>query len=139
MTFRKGESGNPGGRPKGIRDKRLRYRELLAPHAEALINKAVELAKGGDVQALRLCLERVCAPIRARDEAVEFDLPANGGMTDTGHAILQAAAAGQLLSGQAQQLLAALASQAKLIETDELTRRIEALERQSNPTSRPDP
>jgi len=38
------------------------------PHAQALIEKTVELAKGGDTTDLRPCLARVMVPIRAKDE-----------------------------------------------------------------------
>lgn len=45
MPFQQGQSGNPDGRPPGIRDKRVAMRELLAPHAEELVAKVVEMAK----------------------------------------------------------------------------------------------
>lgn len=66
MTFKKGISGNIQGRPKGIVDKRIELRSLLVPHAEALVNKAVELALAGDSNALRLCIDRLIP--KAKDE-----------------------------------------------------------------------
>ncbi len=45
--FKKGQSGNPAGRPKGIKDRRVKYRELLEQHTPALVSKTVELALGG--------------------------------------------------------------------------------------------
>ena len=45
MQWEKGESGNPAGRPAGIKDKRTAMRELLLPHAEELVAKVVEMAK----------------------------------------------------------------------------------------------
>ena len=128
MAFKKGQSGNPKGRPKGIKDRRAVYRELLEPHTQALLKKAVDLALEGDTTALRLCLERVCPPIKAVEATVAFELPNDTPLTDTGHAILQATAGGELSPQQAQALLSALSAQAKIIETDELMRRIEALE-----------
>jgi hypothetical protein len=62
-------------------------RELLAPHAQALIDKAVELAKSGDTTALRLCLERIVAPIRAKDEAVIIE-QADSTLLERGQAIV---------------------------------------------------
>jgi hypothetical protein len=53
--------------------KRTQLRELLAPHAQTLIDETVELAKRGDTTALRLCLERILAPIHAKDEAVSIE------------------------------------------------------------------
>ena len=54
--------GNPG-RPKGARHKTtLAIEALLDGEAEALTRKAIELAKAGDLVALRLCLDRICPP-----------------------------------------------------------------------------
>ena len=74
MTFQPGQSGCPTGRPKGIVDKRVVLRGLLDNHAEALIKKAIELAKGGDPVALRLCIERLL-PRPKPDNSIRFDLP----------------------------------------------------------------
>jgi hypothetical protein len=68
-------SGNPNGRPKGLQDKRTELRGLLAPHAKDLINQAVELAKAGDSSALRLCIDRLVPPVRAKEEAVANHAP----------------------------------------------------------------
>lgn len=65
MAFKKGKSGNPKGRPAGTGDKRRELRALLEPHASALIEKAVQMALGGDTTALRLCLDRIIPPMRA--------------------------------------------------------------------------
>lgn len=59
MQFKTGESGNPDGRPKGSLNKRTQLARLLEPRAEELVNKMVELALGGDGNALRLCIERL--------------------------------------------------------------------------------
>ena len=68
--FRRGESGNKNGRPKGIVDSRVRLRELFMPHAEDLIKKAVEMALEGDTAAMRLCFDRSIPPIRSESEIV---------------------------------------------------------------------
>lgn len=125
--FKKGQSGNKSGRPKGIKDKRVRLRELFEPHAQELIEKAVTLALGGDTTALRLCLDRCIPPLRARDEAVSMPVP-TGTLTQQGAAILAAMANGDVTPQQAGELLAALASQVKLREADELEPRIRAIE-----------
>jgi hypothetical protein len=72
--FEKGQSGNPAGKPKGTRNRATVMAEaLLNGNAEALANKAVELALDGDVTALRLCLDRSIP--RRRDRVVQFELP----------------------------------------------------------------
>ncbi len=58
MQFQKGQSGNPAGRARGARNKAsVRLQEMLEQSAEALFNKAVEMAMAGNIAALRLCLE----------------------------------------------------------------------------------
>ncbi|MBV9202401.1 MAG: hypothetical protein JO320_09295 [Alphaproteobacteria bacterium] len=72
--FRKGQSGNPAGRPRGSFNRTTRAAELLLDgEAAALTRKAVEMALAGDHAALRLCLDRTVAPRRER--AVELALP----------------------------------------------------------------
>src|SRR5579872_4703899 len=73
--FVKGHSGNPCGRPPGIRNYATMAAEaMLDGEAEALTRKALDLALEGDTAALRLCLDRIVAPRRER--AVSFAMPA---------------------------------------------------------------
>src|SRR5215471_5607706 len=79
--FRKGQSGNPAGRPRGSTNRATRAAELLLDgEAAALTRKAVEMALAGDQAALRLCLERTVAPRRER--SVELALPPIRSATD---------------------------------------------------------
>src|ERR1022692_1048030 len=74
MTFEKGESGNPAGRPPGSRNKAtIIAEEIFQGEAEEIIRMAINKAKEGDITAIRLCLERVFP--RLRDRATLFDLP----------------------------------------------------------------
>jgi hypothetical protein len=55
--WKKGQSGNPAGPPKGTRHKATIAAEaLLDGEVEALTRKAIERALEGDGVALRLCL-----------------------------------------------------------------------------------
>src|SRR5262245_30100660 len=74
MPFEKGESGNPAGRPRGSRNRAtLLMESLLADDAEAIGRKAIEMAKQGDMAAIRLCMDRL-SPAR-KGEPVAFELP----------------------------------------------------------------
>jgi hypothetical protein len=74
MTFEKGQSGNPAGRPRGSRNKAaILAEEMFQGEAETIIRMAIDKAKEGDITAIRLCLERVFP--RLRDRATMFDLP----------------------------------------------------------------
>lgn len=130
--FKPGESGNPAGRPKGS-GQIGQLRAAIAEHVPDIVTRLVDAAKAGDVPAARLLLERVLPPIRASEEPAPLTLP-SGTFTEQGRAVLVAAGAGELAPSQAAQLLSGLASLAKLTETDELMRRIAALEeRNGNP------
>jgi hypothetical protein len=66
-------------------------------------------------------------PLRPIEAAAAYDWP-TGTLSDQGQLILQATAAGRIAPGQAAQLLGAIAAQAKIVEVDELARRLSALE-----------
>ena len=55
-------------------------------------------------------------------------LPAGGDLTAKGHAVLQAAADGEIPAQHAASLMTALGSLAKVAEVDGLARRVAALE-----------
>jgi hypothetical protein len=79
--WRKGQSGNPKGRPLGSRHRATLIAEtLLDGQSEELIQKTIELALHGDSTALRLCIERIIAP--RRDRPVNFKLPVLNSATD---------------------------------------------------------
>ena len=97
------DGGNPGGRPKGARNRTtLAVESLLQGEAEVITRKAIELAKSGDTVALRLILERV-VPVR-RGKPVCFDLPLIEKAEDVSTAlgaILTAMARGELTPDEA--------------------------------------
>lgn len=126
MVWKAGQSGNPAGRQAGT-SKVAALRASIAEHVDAIIAKQVELAKNGDATAARLLLERVLPPIKATEQAAPIDLP-EGSIADQARAVMAATGSGQLAPGQAAQMLTALGTLAKIIETDELERRIAALE-----------
>ncbi|MBA3493043.1 MAG: hypothetical protein H0T87_02670 [Gammaproteobacteria bacterium] len=66
MPFKKGESGNPRGRPKGARDRRSTLRYGLLKEVPAILKTLAKAAKGGDIQSAKLILERTLPPLRAR-------------------------------------------------------------------------
>ncbi len=57
--FQQGVSGNPKGKKIGTLNKRTVLEKCFEDHAEALINKTIELGLSGDPAALRLCIERL--------------------------------------------------------------------------------
>jgi hypothetical protein len=73
MPFEPGKSGNPAGKLKGTRNKTtLAVEALLDGEAETITRKAIELAKEGNLTALRLCLDRIAPwPLAARAQQGE--------------------------------------------------------------------
>ena len=127
MTWQPGESGNPAGRPAGSKDKRTALRALLEPHANDLVTKVVEMAKAGDTTALRICIDRLIPPAKARDEPIELPL-ADGSLAEKGERVLAALGDGLIAPEVATAILQGIAAQARIIEVDEIEKRLTALE-----------
>jgi hypothetical protein len=102
-------------------------RELLAPHAADLVAKVVQRALDGDTTALRICLDRLIPPVKAKDDPVTLPLAA-GSLADKGQAVLTALGEGTLPPDVASAILQAIASHARIIEVNDLEQRIAALE-----------
>jgi hypothetical protein len=61
--WKKGQSGNPKGRPKGVRNLRtLMFENIVKGRNKELLEKAMQLALSGDQQMLKLILERTLPP-----------------------------------------------------------------------------
>lgn len=125
--WKAGQSGNPKGRPPGV-SAITKMRESLSGDVPAILAGLVEAAKGGDVQAARLILERVLPPLKGVEQPVTLSLPEGGNLTAKADAVLCAAAVGELAPGQASQLISALGAMAKITEIDDLNARITVLE-----------
>ena len=128
--FKPGQSGNPSGRPKGARHRTtVAIEALLEGEGEALTRKAIELAKAGDMQALRLCMDRLAPP--RKDSPVAFDLPEMKTVSDAVFAmgaLVKAVAEGDLTPTEAAELTRMVQAFAKIIETAEFEERIKKLE-----------
>ena len=125
--WKPGQSGNPKGKPPGSGELQ-KLRASIGAHVPEIIDQLVTQAKGGDVQAARLLLERVLAPIKATEQTVTVSLPEDQTLTAKATAVLNAAASGDLAPSQAAQLITALGTVAKITEIDELEIRIAKLE-----------
>src|SRR5712672_3245124 len=122
-----GNSGNPNGRPKGARNKvTLAIEALLDGEAEALTRKAIELAKGGDLTALKLCLDRLAPP--RKDRHVAFELPPVACAADAvkaSAALVAAVADGDLTPAEAAELGKLIEAYVKALEATDFAARLE--------------
>jgi hypothetical protein len=130
QLFKPGQSGNPSGRPVGARNRAtLAMEALLDGDAEAIMRKAIELAKAGDAPSLRLCMDRLM-PAR-RDRHVAFKLPdltVAGDAVTANAALVAAVAAGELTPSEAAELAKLVESFTRSIEVTEIQERLSRLE-----------
>ena len=128
--FQKGKSGNPTGKKPGTRHRAtLAVEKLLDGEGEELTRKAIELAKDGDLTALKLCLERICPPRKSRP--INIDLPAvdtGGGVSQAQAVVVQAVGEGEITPDEGKVLADILEARRKSIETADHEARLSKLE-----------
>lgn len=121
-----------GGRPKGRSQSEL-VRVLIEPHRQALIDRAFEISKAGDLHAasgaIRILLERLAPAPKQESERVEVpglaDAPTFAAKCE---AVLAAVACGDISAEAGERVLRLLDVYRKAHETDALERRIADLE-----------
>lgn len=130
MPFVPGQSGNPQGRPRGSTDKRSALRELLDPHAPALVEKLVDKALGGDMSAMRICIDRCIPALKAVEQTIDVELTSNGEPREMSGRILNRMYHGEIDPETAQKMINTIARKISIDELAELYERLELLERQ---------
>jgi hypothetical protein len=128
--FAPGCSGNPAGMKPGTRHRATRLAEkLMANDTEDVVKAVISAAKGGDMTAARLVLDRIAPPCRGR--RVRLALPPIVRAADLVKAlaaVADAMARGVLSAEEAQSAAAVLEHHRKAVETLDLERRIAAIE-----------
>src|SRR5690349_4717439 len=101
--FPPGISGNPGGRPRGSKNRAtLLWEQMSQDNAEEIFGIVLDLARNGDKSMLRACLDRLVP--RLRERLVNLDLPPVNSAIDRAaaiHAIRTAHLAGEVKIGRA--------------------------------------
>ncbi|UHD17391.1 DUF5681 domain-containing protein [Thiocapsa bogorovii] len=128
--FQKGESGNPRGRPPGVVSQ-MKLRASIEKDLPEILAAMVTAAKGGDTTAARLLLDRVLPALKPADQPVTLPL-AGTDLGGDGREIIAAVGASIVTPEQGGRLLAGLGSLSRVIETDELLKRVVALEAASH-------
>jgi hypothetical protein len=132
MQFQPGQSGNPAGRPRGARNKRtILLENLMDGEAEAIARKAFELAKNGEMAAIRLGMDRLMP--RSKGEHVTCELPAILKPADSVvaiSAILAATANGELTPAEAANLCKIIDVYLRTLEATVVDERLTELEKQ---------
>lgn len=124
MPFEKGQSGNPTGRPRGALGKITKYRQQLEDAAPEIISTLIEKAKEGDIQALRICIERLIPkssslPVDLHlDELLDKDAVAYNSVVSK--AIIRQVSTGEISAETAKTLVSMIESHRKITEYDQL-------------------
>lgn len=128
--FKRGRSGNPGGRRAGSRSKVLVALDALGEgEAEGIVRAMVEKAKEGDATAARTILDRVWPP--RKGARLQFDLPEVTKAEELPGAIAavtRQVAEGEISPDEGVAVVSLLEAHRKALETSELAARVAALE-----------
>ncbi len=124
--WRPGQSGNPAGRRPGSGSVQ-QLRQGIEESLPEIIQVLTDRAKAGDIGAARLLLERAVPPLRPVEAPQALQIVGDG-LSGQAKSVVALAASGEVSVTHASQLITALGTLAKLIEVDELERRIQSLE-----------
>jgi hypothetical protein len=126
MQFTKGASGNPAGRPRGIKDKRHRFNEAIESMIPEVLESVFQKAVAGDMTAAKILLDRSLPAKRPEQECVQIPIKENTALN--AREVLQSVFDGEVSPDVGVSLLASITGVLKAIEVEELAKRIEALE-----------
>jgi hypothetical protein len=128
--FAPGHSGISSGRTPGARNRAtIAALSLMDDKAEAMSDKMVTLAMGGDRRALKFCLERVVP--RGTTRPVAITMPTMTTIADVAtaqSALIDAMACGDINPNEAKTMATVLEMKRKSIESVELEARMVKLE-----------
>src|SRR5260370_10027286 len=119
MRGRPFEVGNKmgRGRPRGSRNRKTAWLEVMEEHGLALVKKCVIRALEGDTIALRLCMERLL-PV-SRDRSVQIRMPKLNTCEDVAEAakqVVHATAKGKISPTEAESITHSLEGVARMLE-----------------------
>lgn len=123
-----GQSGNPSGRPVGSKNRKSLLAQQLEEQGGLVAQRVVEAALAGDMQAASIVLQRICPPLRPQSAPVNFALDSQAPLAKQAQDILSAVASGDIDPETGRSLINCLGTVAGLLQTDELSRRLDALE-----------
>ncbi len=129
--FNKGQSGNPGGRPKGRTNPILASIKKEFGGEPGFWNHVAKAAKEGDQNCLNLLAARVRPPFKARSVCVELNIKGDSARDYTS-GVLSAVAGGRLPPDEAASLLGAILAGDRLEKLEELEQRVNQLVERKN-------
>jgi hypothetical protein len=128
--FKRGQSGNPHGRPRGSRNHSyLNLHQIILDDAEAIIGKIVVAALNGDMAAGKMLIDRIL-PKRTCRPLLGLNLPAISTAADACcalAAITHAAVDGVISTSEAADLSQVVENFRKIRETTDLEIEVRSL------------
>jgi len=128
--FEKGKSGNLNGRPKGTRNKTLFLLEqIIEKDAVDILNTVITMAKGGDLQAAKILIDRILPP--KKDRPISLKLPKIVNSKDAMEAtsiIIKAMSEGEITPLEGESFIKVIEIFIKSNESLELEERLKAIE-----------
>jgi len=121
-------SPNKKGRPKGIKDRRVKINEALLDAGSKITDVIVEKALDGDIQAASLVLSRITPVLRAQSEKVSFSFDAKASLAAQVEDVIQGVADGNLSPDSGKQIIETISALGSIKYIDELEVRLAALE-----------
>lgn len=104
---------------------------LMEGAAEDITRVVIGAARGGDLSAARLVLERLAPPLRERPISIDLpDTSTTEGVSMAQQAIIEAVGLGELLPGEGSALASLVEFRRKALETQDLEQRLTTLEAQ---------
>lgn len=128
--FKRGRSGNPSGRPKGSKNKStLLAEKIIENDLEAVCKKAVSEAKKGNIQAIKIILERVLPPKKDRPINIAIpDIKTSADILESINSLTQAVANGEITPSEGEAFARILDSNTRAFEIHDIEKRLKAIE-----------
>ncbi len=124
--FKPGNKAGVGnGRPKGSKNK---LKQKLLDNVDGILDAMVAQALAGDAQAAALVVNRVLPTLRPQSELVTFVLDVDQSISRQCEQVLLAISRGEVAADVGKKIIETVMSLANVRATEELARRIEALE-----------
>lgn len=130
--WKKGQSGNPRGRPRGSRNKAtLLAIAAMEGELSDVVRVVIDAAKAGDMAAARLVVDKLIPAVRERPLSIQLPPVVNvEDCTGAQAKVLAAVAAGDLLPSEGEALAGMVEQQRRSLETSDLAARLAAIEEQ---------
>jgi hypothetical protein len=123
--FKKGQSGNPSGRPK---QESARIREKLNQHSDEIVKVLLEKVKEGDSAALKMALDRISPALKPTSQTVQIEAT-SGNLEDMSEAVMQAIINGTYSTDTLKDVTASIGTLARVEEVTALREKLESMEK----------